>query len=76
MLLLSYVEFQPMCFYVVLSWCVVYTICFRYCIECLFVCNQVNDSLAEVGDPDTDIQQEGVACPSYHDHDCIWMHFD
>ena len=64
-----------MWFCVALSWCVVENICFRYCIEYLFVIHDGTNALAEVADMDADITQEGVARPFSHDHDCLWIHF-
>ena len=75
MLFSSSVEFQPVCFYFVLSWCVGDNLFFWYCIECLFVCHDGTDALAEVAHLDEDIPQEGVASLSSHDHDCLWIHF-
>ena len=63
-----------MWFCVALSWYVLYNICFHYCIECLFFF-EGTDTLAEVADMDSDIPQEGVASPSLHDHDFLWIHF-
>ena len=65
-----------MWFCVILYWCVVANICFQYCIECLFVCHEGTDTLAEIAEMDADIPQEGVAIPSSHDHDYLWIHFD
>ena len=50
-------------------------LCFRYCIECLFICHEDTDALAEVADMDVDIPQEVAACPSFHDCDCLCIHF-
>ena len=65
-----------MCFCVVFSWCVGDNIFFRYFIECLFVCHEGTDALAEIADLNLDIPQEGVTCPSSHDHDFLWIQFD
>ena len=75
MLLSSSVYVQPRLFCVVLSWCVVDNICFRYFIEGLFVSHEGTDALAEVSDLDADIPQEGVTIPSSHDRDFLWIHF-
>ena len=46
-----------------------------YCVESVLVCHEGTDALAKVTELDADIQQEGADCPSYHDHDCFWLHF-
>ena len=63
-----------MWFGVVLSWCVVDNLSFRYCIEFLFVSHEGTDSLAEFSNLDAYILQYGVSSPLSHDHDCLWMH--
>ena len=76
MLFYSYVEVWPMWFCVVLSWCVVENLCFWYFIECLFIWHQGTYYLADVGDLDVDIPQEGVYRPSSRYYYCLWIHFD
>ena len=58
-----------------LSRCVVYNFYFWYCVEGVIICHEVTDALAEVTDMDADIPQEGAACPSSHDLDCLRVHF-
>ena len=58
-----------------MSWCEVENFCFRYCIKSLLVCHEGTDTLAEFADLGADIPQEGAACPSYHDHDFVWIQF-
>ena len=44
-------------------------------VEGVIVCHEGTDALVEVTDLDAGIPQEGVACPSSHDHDCFRVHF-
>ena len=48
---------------------------FWYCVEILLVCHEVTDALAGVTDLETDILQEGSACPLSHDNDYLLIHF-
>ena len=59
---------------VVVPCCVEENLCFRYCVECLLVCHEVTDALAEVAYLDVDIPQEGASIPSSHYYYCIWIH--
>ena len=59
----------------VVSWCVVDNLYFWYCLEFVIVCREVTDALDEVTELDADIPQEGSACPSSHDNDCLQVHF-
>ena len=58
-----------------MSWCVVDKLYFWYCVESVIVCHEGTGALAEVTDLGVDIPQEGAACPSSHDHDCLRVHF-
>ena len=43
--------------------------------EGVIVCHEGTNAFAEVTDLDADIPQEGVACPSSHDHVFFWLQF-
>ena len=60
---------------VVLSWCVVDKLYFWYCVESVIVFHEGTDALADITYLDADIPQEGAACPSPLDHDCLQLHF-
>ena len=61
--------------YAIFTRCVVYNFYFWYFLEIVIVFHEGTDALAEVTDLDVDIPQEGAACPTSHDHGCLWVHF-
>ena len=63
------------CGYVFFSWYVEDNLYLWYCVEGAIGFHEGNDALAEVTDLDADIPQEGVACPSSHDHVFFWLQF-
>ena len=58
-----------------LTRCMVDDFYFWYCVEGVVICHEVTDALAEVTDLDADVLQEIAACPTPHDHDCLWVNF-
>ena len=47
-----------------------------YFVEGIIICHEGTDALAEVTDLYADIPQEVASCPSSHDNDYLWVHFD
>ena len=72
----SFVYSQTLWFYVGLTRCVVDDFYFWYFVEGVVIFHEGTDALADVPDLDADIPQESTACPTSHDHDCFWVHFN